>query len=68
LLQPQTDDFCRLHFQWIAEQKAHAGIALAQQQFPVGEQPRRLVKLASGLPAEEMNNRLEFLSVWGYSR
>jgi hypothetical protein len=31
-------DFCRLHSQWLAEGKSHAGIILAQQDFSVGEQ------------------------------
>jgi hypothetical protein len=55
-------DFCRLHSQWLAEQRRHAGIVLArQQQFPVGEQMRRLVRLVGTLSEEEMRNRLEFL-------
>ena len=59
-------DFCRLHSQWLAEQRAHAGIVLArQQQFPVGEQIRRLVRLVGTLSEEEMRNRLEFLGDWG---
>jgi hypothetical protein len=57
-------DFCRLHSQWLAEGKSHAGIILAQQDFSVGEQIRRLVKLIGALSAEEMQNRLEFLGSW----
>jgi hypothetical protein len=59
-------DFCRLHSLWLTDQKPHAGIVLApQQQFSVGEQIRRLVRLVGALSAEEMWNRLEFLSDWG---
>lgn len=57
--------FCRLHSQWLAQQRPHAGIVLARQrQFPVGEQIRRLARLMGALSAEELQNRLEFLSDW----
>ena len=59
-------DFCRLHSQWLAEGRSHAGIVLAeQQQYSIGEQMRRLVRLVNALSAEEMQNRLEFLGSWG---
>ena len=37
-----------------------------QQQFTVGEQLRRLLRLIAKIPAEEMKNRVEFLGAWGY--
>ena len=58
-------DFCRLHSLWLADGKSHAGIILAQQDYPVGEQIRRIVRLIGTLSAEDMHNRLEFLSNWG---
>jgi hypothetical protein len=59
-------DFCRLHARWLAEQRPHAGIVLAQQQqFTIGEQLRRLARLVGALSDEEMRNRLEFLGDWG---
>jgi hypothetical protein len=36
----------------------------SQQQNSVGEQMRRIVKLAATLTAEEMQDRLELLSAW----
>ena len=46
--------------------ESHAGIVLAvQQRHTVGEQMRRLLRLTSTLTAEEMRNRIEFLSSWG---
>ena len=46
--------------------QSHAGIILAvQQRYSVGEQMRRLLRLTSTLTAEEMRNRVEFLSSWG---
>jgi hypothetical protein len=59
-------DFYRLHTQYLTQGKSHAGIILAtQQQYAVREEVRRLRKLATILSAEEMLNRVEFLSAWG---
>lgn len=56
-------DFYRLHQEYIARGQSHAGIILAQQQrYSVAEQMRRLLKLMSARSAEEMKNRVEFLS------
>ncbi len=56
-------DFQRLHTQFLAEGRSHAGIILAsQQRFSVGEQMRRILRLSRELAPEEMRNRLEFLS------
>jgi len=58
-------DFCRLHGEWLSGERLHAGIVLArQQQFSIGEQMRRLLRLMAVVPAEDMRNRLEFLSAW----
>src|SRR5262245_21354955 len=58
--------FYQLHTNNIAQHKAHAGIVLArQQQYSVGEYLRRLLNLVAHLTAEEMQNRVEFLSAWG---
>ena len=60
-----TGDFCRLHDDLLQRHKHHAGIVVAQQQtYSVGEQMRRLLKLTATLSAEEMHDRLEFLSDW----
>lgn len=59
-------DFCRIHALWLMRHTAHAGIILSRQrQFSVGDQMRRLLKLVGTLSAEDMQNRLEFLSDWG---
>ena len=43
----------------------HAGIILVvQQRYSIGEQSHRLLRLIKTLSAEEMENRLEFLSAW----
>jgi hypothetical protein len=58
-------DFCRLHRDFIAQERNHAGIVLAsQQQYSIGQQLRGLLKLAADNSAEEMVNRLMFLSAY----
>ena len=45
--------------------RSHAGLILAQQQrYPVGDQMRRLLRLVAAKSAEQMRNRIEFLSAW----
>lgn len=62
-------DFYRLHTHYMAQHQVHAGIVLArQQQYGVGEYMRRLLRLMTHLTAEEMHNRVEFLSAWGATR
>jgi hypothetical protein len=58
-------DFCRLHSNFIALDKSHAGIILApQQQYSVGQQLRGLLKLAADRSSEQMMNHLVFLSTY----
>ena len=57
--------FCRLHTQWLAAGRSHAGIVVArQQQYSVGEQMRRLLRLLAAKTADDMHNHLEFLGDW----
>ena len=59
-------DFFALHKEFIKDNKSHSGIILARQQrYSVGEQARRVLKLIANRSAEEMRNRVEFLSSWG---
>lgn len=61
-----VSDFQRIHTQHLSQGTTHAGnILAAQQRYSVGERIRRLQKLIAARSAEEMNNRLEFLSDWG---
>ena len=58
-------DFSRLHRVYQAAGKSHAGMVFARQQrYAVGEQMRRLLKLIASKTAEEMKDRVEFLSGW----
>ena len=61
-----TQDFFRLHTLYLTQAKSHAGLILAvQQEYSIGEQMRRLLKLISTRSAEEMRGRVEFLGAWG---
>jgi hypothetical protein len=55
--------FADRHAQWMRSQQHHAGIVVSQQR-PIGDVLRRLLHLANTLHAEEMRDRLEFLSDW----
>ncbi len=57
--------FCSLHTELLTAGKAHAGIVLCRQQrLSIGQQMRRLLNLIARINAEEMRDRLEFLSDW----
>jgi hypothetical protein len=59
-------DFFRIHSEWMRTSQTHCGIVLAvQQRYSVGEQMRRILRLLNSLTAEEMRDRIEFLSDWG---
>lgn len=58
-------DFFRIHTEYLTRGKPHAGTILApQQRYSVGERIRRLLKLVATRTAEQMENRVEFLSDW----
>jgi hypothetical protein len=60
-------DFFRLHTEYLAQGKSHAGIILTnQQQYSVGEQMRRNLRLTATKSATDMKNQIEFLSSWGF--
>lgn len=55
-------DFCRIHSEFIAQGKSHAGIALLSQDYSVGQQLRGILGLCLTHSAEDMQNQLIFLS------
>lgn len=58
-------DFARLHSEWRAADRGHAGIILVQQQkWGPGELARRIIRLLAGVPGQDMRNRLEFIGGW----
>lgn len=59
-------DFYRLHTTYLTQGRSHAGIIVSvQQAYSVGEQMRRLLRLAANRSAEEMYDNVEFLGNWG---
>jgi hypothetical protein len=60
-----VSDFYRLHTEWLAGGRDHAGMILgAQQRFSVGEQLRRILHLRATRTAAAMRNQVEFLANW----
>jgi len=57
-------DFCQLHSLYMAEGRNHTGIIISSQEYSVGEQMRRVLKLMRAKSAEEMVNQLIFLSAY----
>ena len=65
LLTCNTGDFCQLHQEWLSVERPHAGIVcMPQHGLSVGPRLRRLLRLFSSVSADDMRNRLEFLSNW----
>lgn len=59
-------DFYGLHSEFLGRGKSHAGIVLCQQtQFSIGEQARRIAKVATAISPDDMCDRVEFLGAWG---
>jgi hypothetical protein len=59
-------DFYKLHNDSLERGLSHAGIILCRQRaYSIGEQLRRILNLVDTLSAEDMQNRVEFLSSWG---
>ena len=55
-----------LHTRFTEQNLGHAGIVLAENgRWSIGEQMRHLGRLVKSRTAEEMQDRVEFLSAWG---
>lgn len=57
-------DFYRIHTYLLENQQHHAGIILGVQSYSIGEQMRRILRIIATNSAEEMENKVEFLSAW----
>ena len=55
--------FAQLHYQWMMDSRHHAGVIVSRQ-YSIGEVIRRLLHLARTLGADDMRDRLEYLSNW----
>lgn len=58
-------DFCRLPSLYLQEGRFHSGIILSSQDYSVGEQMRRVLRLMDSQSPEAMTNQLIFLSQFG---
>ncbi|MFW6104964.1 MAG: DUF5615 family PIN-like protein [Chloroflexota bacterium] len=56
-------DFVTLHSRFIKQGRGHQGIVVSKQ-LPIGEALKGILNLVDALSAEDMVNRLEFLSNW----
>jgi hypothetical protein len=56
-------DFVRLHGEWLRSGRHHAGLVVSEQRR-LGEILRRLLYLAAALTADQLRDRLEFLTNW----
>lgn len=56
-------DFPRIHYEFMKKGLSHKGIIVAKQ-VSIGEVVTRFLRLAAELTAEEMEDRLEYLSNW----
>jgi hypothetical protein len=60
-----VQDYMKIHTQYLMEERQHTGIILSlQQQYSIGEQMRRLLKIMSAKTAADLQNTVEFLSRW----
>jgi hypothetical protein len=58
-------DFFRLHTALLTQGEVHAGLILVpQQRYSLGDQIRGVLRLIAAVPAEDIENRVEFLSAW----
>lgn len=56
-------DFSLLHTQWLSRGRSHSGIVVVpRQRYSIGDQLRGLLNLTKHLSAEDMVNRLVYLS------
>jgi hypothetical protein len=63
LLTFNVSDFARLHHEWMNRGLHHAGLIVSRQRS-VGDTLRRVLHVAQSLTAEQMHDRLEYLSNW----
>ena len=63
ILTHNVQDFPRIHYKFMEKGLAHQGV-LVTKQISIGEIVKRLLRLAAKLTAEDMEDRLEYLSNW----
>jgi hypothetical protein len=58
-----VSDFARIHHEWMKQGRHHLGIVVSRQRS-IGDVLRRIFHLVRTVSAEEMQDRLEYLSNW----
>ncbi len=56
-------DFVQLHTEYLHANIEHCGIIVSKR-LPIGEVVKRMLNLLNSLTADEMRNRLEYLTDW----
>lgn len=64
LLTHNVRDFPRIHYEFAARGESHGGIVVARRDLSIGEIIRRVAHLCSTLSADDLRERLEYLSNW----
>ena len=65
LVSQNVQHFFHLHTRWLSTGRPHNGMILIHQgRLTVGEQIRRLRRICDAVTAEQMRDRVEFLSGW----
>jgi Domain of unknown function (DUF5615) len=57
-------DFYKIHTNLVEQGQRHAGIILGVQNYSIGEQMRRILRIIATKSAQDMQNKVEFLSAW----
>ena len=64
LVTANESDFVRLHWDWVSQGRTHAGLIIAAQDPLAGERIRRLLVFLQLATAEDMANKIEYLTEW----
>lgn len=59
-----ASDFYQLHSLYLNREQTHSGIIISTQNYSIGEQMRRILKLIATQSAEDMINQCVFLSAY----
>lgn len=63
ILTCNVGDFMQLHTEYLQSNREHCGIIVSKR-LPIREMIRRMFALLNSISADEMRNRLEFLTDW----
>ncbi len=64
LVTANKGDYTRLHWEWVAAERAHAGIVIVPQLMDLKLRMRKFRELLSTTSPEELAGKLIYLSSW----